>query len=123
YRKAAAESPDDIGRMAALLAGARALVMPSFAEGFGMPVAEALSLGVPVICSDLAALREVGGNTPDYLDPLDGPGWKAMILDHARSGPAHTAQKGRLGQWHKPLWSEHMDIVEKAITGLRQPTA
>lgn len=110
-------------RMAALLASARALLMPSFAEGFGMPVAEALSLGVPAICSDLPALREVGGNTPDYLDPLDGPGWKAMILDHARCGPAHAAQKARLGQWHKPLWSEHMDIVEQAISGLRQPTA
>lgn len=110
-------------RMASLLASARALLMPSFAEGFGMPVAEALSLGVPVICSDLAALREVGGNTPDYLDPLDGPGWKAMILDHARPGPAHAAQRARLGQWHKPLWNEHMDIVEKAIAGLRQPTA
>ena len=109
-------------RMAALLASARALLMPSFAEGFGMPVAEALSLGVPAICSDLAALREVGGNTPDYLDPLDGPGWQAMILDHARSGPAHAAQKARLGQWHKPLWTEHMDIVEKAISGLCRPS-
>ncbi|KAJ8138638.1 hypothetical protein OY671_008149, partial [Metschnikowia pulcherrima] len=110
-------------RMATSSAGARASVMPSFAEGFGMPVAEASSSGVSVICSDLAALREVGGNTPDYLDPSDGPGWKAMILDHARSGPAHTAQKARLGQWHKPSWSEHMDIVEKAITGSRRPTA
>lgn len=109
-------------RMASLLASARALLMPSFAEGFGMPVAEALSLGVPAICSDLAALREVGGNTPDYLDPLDGPGWQAMILDHARSGPAHAAQKARLGQWHKPLWTEHMDIVEKAISGLCRPS-
>lgn len=109
-------------RMASLLASARALLMPSFAEGFGMPVAEALSLGVPAICSDLAALREVGGNTPDYLDPLDGPGWQAMILDHARPGPAHAAQKARLGQWHKPLWTEHMDIVEKAISGLCRPS-
>lgn len=109
-------------RMASLLASARALLMPSFAEGFGMPVAEALSLGVPAICSDLAALREVGGNTPDYLDPLDGHGWQAMILDHARSGPAHAAQKARLGQWHKPLWTEHMDIVEKAISGLCRPS-
>ena len=56
-------------------AGARAVLLPSFAEGFGMPVAEALAAGVPVIASDIAALREVGGDVPEYLDPIDGLGW------------------------------------------------
>ena len=31
--------------------------------------------GTPVLCSDLPALREVGGGVPEYFDPLDGPGW------------------------------------------------
>ncbi|WP_232493676.1 glycosyltransferase family 4 protein [Novosphingobium kaempferiae] len=106
-------------RLSALLRGARALLMPSFAEGYGMPVAEALSVGTPVIASDLAALREVGGAVPDYLDPLDGPGWQAMILDHAARGPAHAAQMARLPGWHNPSWAEHMAIVAKAIEGLR----
>ncbi|MFD2497977.1 glycosyltransferase [Rhizorhabdus histidinilytica] len=39
--------------------------MPSFAEGFGMPVTEALMAGTPAICSDLPALREAGGAVPD----------------------------------------------------------
>ena len=73
-------------RVAALLAGARALLFPSFAEGYGLPVAEALALGVPVLCSDLPALREVGGEVPEYLDPLDGAGWRARVLDYA-AGP------------------------------------
>lgn len=106
-------------RLSALLRGARALLMPSFAEGYGMPVAEALSVGTPVIASDLAALREVGGDVPDYLDPLDGPGWKAMVLDHAAQGAAHAAQIARLPGWHDPTWGEHMAIVTKAIEGLR----
>jgi glycosyltransferase involved in cell wall biosynthesis len=106
-------------RLSALLRGARALLMPSFAEGYGMPVAEALSVGTPAICSDLPALREVGGAIPDYLDPLDGPGWKAAVLGHAARGPLHAAQLARLPGWHDPTWAEHMAIVAGAIEELR----
>jgi len=106
-------------RLSALLRGARGLLMPSFAEGYGMPVAEALSVGVPVICSDLAALREVGGDAPDYLDPLDGPGWKAAVLDFAERGPAYAAQMARLPGWRNPAWTEHIAIAVRAIEGLR----
>lgn len=107
-------------RLSALLRGARALLMPSFAEGYGMPVAEALSVGTPVVCSDLPALREVGGEVPDYLDPLDGLGWKAAILDHVELGPLHMAQIARLPRWHNPTWAEHMAIVTTAIEQLRE---
>jgi glycosyltransferase involved in cell wall biosynthesis len=107
-------------RLASLLRGARALLMPSFAEGYGMPVAEALSVGTPVVCSDLAALREVGGDVPDYLDPLDGPGWKSAILDHAAQGPRHVAQRSRLASWHAPTWEAHIAIVADAITRLQR---
>lgn len=106
-------------RLSALLRGAAALLMPSFAEGYGMPVAEALSVGTPVICSNLAALREVGGEVPDYLDPIDGPGWKSAILDHAARGPLHAAQLSRLPQWHNPTWPEHIAVVAAAIESLR----
>lgn len=107
-------------RLATLLRDARALLMPSFAEGYGMPVAEALSAGVPVICSDIAAHREVGREVPDYCDPLDGPGWQALVLDHARQGPAWQAQMARIPLWHSPTWDEHLQIVVKAISTLAQ---
>lgn len=106
-------------RLGALLRGARALLMPSFAEGFGMPVAEALSVGVPVLCSDIPAHHEVGGAVPDYLDPLDGPSWKVAILDHAQQGAAYQAQRQRLPQWDEPTWDDHMGIVVRAIAQLQ----
>jgi glycosyltransferase involved in cell wall biosynthesis len=66
-----------------LMAGARALLAPSHAEGFGLPVAEALIAGVPVIASDIDAFREVGGAAPDYVRPLDGLGWLQAVRDYA----------------------------------------
>ncbi|MGO4682112.1 glycosyltransferase family 4 protein [Hyphomicrobium sp. 2TAF46] len=61
-----------------ILRGARALLMPSFAEGFGLPVSEALTLGVPVVASKLPCFRGLYG--PTYLSPDDGLGWKREIL-------------------------------------------
>lgn len=63
-----------------LMRGARAILFPSFAEGFGLPLVEALHLGTPVIASDLPVFREVAGDTPMYLDPLDGMGWRDAIM-------------------------------------------
>jgi glycosyltransferase involved in cell wall biosynthesis len=65
--------------LARLIAGATALLSPSFVEGYGMPIAEARALGVPVVCSNISAHREVAGSTGILLDPLDGRGWRNAI--------------------------------------------
>jgi len=98
--------------MNALVAGARAMLMPSFEEGFGMPVVEALAAGVPVICSDIVAHREVGGEAPDYLDPLDGLGWLRMIDAYRQLDSAQrAAQLARIAVWRAPTWRQYFDIV------------
>ena len=102
--------------MVHLLKGACAALLPSFAEGFGLPLIEALALGVPVLCSDIPALRETGGTVPDFLDPLDGSSWRAAILDYAAPGsPRRAAQLARLRGWDTPRWEQHFANVDRFI--------
>ena len=108
-------TPSDAA-VASLLAGSRALLFPSFAEGYGLPLAEALALGVPALCSDLPALREVGGAVPDYLDPLDGAAWRRAVLDYADpASAARAAQLRRLAHWRAPSWDAHFAAVDALL--------
>jgi glycosyltransferase involved in cell wall biosynthesis len=64
----------------AMYAGARALVMPSLDEGFGIPALEAMSAGVPVIASNRGSLPEVVGNGGVLLDADDADAFAANML-------------------------------------------
>ena len=100
-------------RLSTWLHHAQALLFPSFVEGFGMPLVEALSVGLPVIASDLAVFHEIAGEIPEYLDPLDGLGWKQMILNYADSAhPLRRAQLERLSAFKVPTWDAHFVQVE-----------
>jgi glycosyltransferase involved in cell wall biosynthesis len=99
-----------------LVAGAQALLYPSFAEGYGLPVAEALTLGVPVLCSDLPELREIGLDVPEYFDPLDRRAWRDAVLDYAQSASIRRqAQLARLSRWRPPSWEQHFSQVQPLI--------
>ncbi len=58
-------------RKTELLKGAKALVFPSLYEGFGLPALEAMSLGVPVICSNNSALGEISNQAAFLVNPRD----------------------------------------------------
>ena len=95
-----------------LLRGSRAVLFPSFAEGYGLPLAEALALGVPALCADIPALREVGCDVPDYLDPLDGLGWLEAIEAYSdETSPRRLAQLARMPGWVAPSWQEHFVTI------------
>lgn len=99
------------------LSGARALLFPSFVEGFGMPLAEAYAVGVPVIASDLAVYREFAGDTPDYLDPLDAIKWREYILDYAK--PDSILRKNQLERMQSfkcPTWKMHFHKLENYLS-------
>ncbi len=104
--------------LARLLTGARALLMPSFAEGFGMPVIEALHLGTPVIASDLAVFREIAGDIPTYLTPSDGAGWERAALEFCGASPDRLRQLAALRGYHAPDWPGHLARVERWLATL-----
>jgi glycosyltransferase involved in cell wall biosynthesis len=74
-----------------LIDNARAVLMPSFAEGYGLPVAEALAAGTPVLASNLPSFRAMGGPAITWLDPLDGLGWLGEIRRLSET-PAHRVE-------------------------------
>lgn len=87
--------------LASLYRHARALVFPSWYEGFGLPVLEAMQFECPVICSDSTSLREVGGSAARYFNPaLPGAIAEAMLalenegdIDAMRSAGRIQARK------------------------------
>lgn len=102
-----------------ILIKSRALLMPSFIEGYGLPVAEAMGLGVPVICSDISAHREIGGNIPVFIDPLDGPGWEKAVMSYsAEWSPCRDNQIRKLSEWNPPKWADHMNDVLEFIESM-----
>jgi glycosyltransferase involved in cell wall biosynthesis len=102
-----------------LLTHARAVLLPSFVEGFGLPLAEALASGLPALCSDIPAFREVGRDVPEYLDPLDLPGWADAVLDYTRPDSVRRAtQMRRLSHWRAPRWADHFTVVEQLLGDL-----
>ncbi len=101
------------------LAHAQALLFPSFIEGFGMPLVEALMLGVPVIASDLPVFHEIAGEIPHYLDPLDGPGWIRTLLEFNKPDSVErNTQIGRMASYAPPTWKQHFSIVEGLLRAI-----
>jgi glycosyltransferase involved in cell wall biosynthesis len=102
--------------LATYLHHAQALLFPSLAEGYGMPLVEALAAKVPVIASDLAVFREIAADAPDYLDPLNGASWADRI--EAFSGalsPARAAALTRLERFTAPSWATHFNRFEALL--------
>lgn len=105
--------------LCAYLEHARALLFPSFVEGYGMPLIEALDQGTPVIASDLPVFRELVGDIPDYLSPIDGLGWLAAISDYAQPDSAQrAAQIERMRGYRAPDWGAHFGIVDNWLATL-----
>ncbi|MGV6859787.1 MAG: glycosyltransferase family 4 protein [bacterium] len=82
-----------------------ALIYPSFVEGWGMPVAEALTLETPVICSNIDVFQEVGQGQPTYIDPLNGIELLECLKGFSPRKPDYSP----------PTWEAHFEAVDRLL--------
>lgn len=98
-------------QIATLMSHARAVLFPSLVEGFGLPAAEAATLGTPVICNDLPVYHEVLGDIPIYASVKDAYLWEQQIK---RLGKADR-QEARADRPHTLTWDVHFKQVLSMI--------
>ena len=97
--------------------------MPSDREGFGLPVVEAMACGTPVVASDIAALREVGGDAASYASVGDLDGWRQTVthlLDEKDARPVEWARRRDAALARASLfsWSAYARRMEALYTRL-----
>jgi glycosyltransferase involved in cell wall biosynthesis len=88
------------------------LLTPSFAEGFGIPVIEALQSGTPVIASNLDVFREFAGDIPLYLRPDDAEAWMDAILSYSEGSEDRQRQVELIPNYAAPNWEDHFRHVD-----------
>ncbi len=104
------------GQLEALYALAEGLLFPSWAEGFGWPVAEAQACGCPVFASNLAPMTEVGGRGAVYFDPAD-PDAAAVTVASAWDRRPTLRAVGLAGsaRWRPDLMFEAYEALYRQI--------
>ena len=106
--------------LAALYRAAAVVVQPSEAEGFGLPLAEALACGAAVVASDLPVLREVGGPAAVYCPVADIDGWAAAVSESIARPESAPPRATRLAQARRYSWTTHADVLLSAYRRLLQ---
>ena len=95
-----------------LYQNAGAFYLPSQMEGYGLPVAEAMAAGCPVVCSNVCSLPEVGGDAPLYTAPDDTAGAAANLLtainDNAKRAEMISRGRRRASEL---TWEKHLDSL------------
>lgn len=105
--------------LAKVLGSARALLFPSHAEGFGIPLVEALAAGLPVIASNLPVFGEVAGDIPELLPPDEIEAWVEMLTDYTTpDSPRRARQLARIAGYTAPTWDEHFARVDGLLETL-----
>ena len=97
---------------------AELVLLPSEAEGFGLPIIEALACGSIIVASDIAVIREVGENAVVYCPTADVETW-AETVDKLLRLPALAPEKEiRLSRANCFSWSRHAQIIAEAYKRL-----
>jgi glycosyltransferase involved in cell wall biosynthesis len=92
-------------QLAWLYRNAEAVLVPSLAEGFSLPLIEALSCDTAVVASDIEVHREVGGDYATFLSPVNTQAWADWFMSHSTAPPLHPSV--RLGVTRHATLCEH----------------
>jgi glycosyltransferase involved in cell wall biosynthesis len=112
-------------QLASLYAHAYLLAMPSLYEGFGLPLLEAMSFGVPVLTSNISSLPEVAGDAAILVNPLDVGSIVAGLTQALTNNTMHAAlsanakERAKLFSWDKAA-TEVREIFREAVEDRRQ---
>lgn len=102
-----------------LLDGSVALLAPSLAEGFGLPVAEALSSGIPVVASDIAPFREQAESAAIFLSPTAERLWLEAITALSKvDGDERKAALARTARYRPVAETEYLETIRGFVGGL-----
>ena len=104
-----------------LYRAAAAVVMPSRAEGFGLPVLEAMACGVPIVCSDIPVLREIAEGVAIFCDPADATSFANGMLEALGRQPGDQWSQRGVAQARRFSWEraaqETIAIYGRVLAG------
>lgn len=106
--------------LARLYRGAKCLLVTSEAEGFGLPVIEALSCGCPVVASDIPSLREAGGEDAQYCPILETGVWVKTIAENLDCGLFEIRNDRRANISERYSWQLHAKTISEVYSSFTQ---
>lgn len=90
------------------------VVFPSYTEGYGLPTIEALIKGIPIACSDIPVMREVGGRFCDYFDPDDAGQLIDIIRGYVDDHEHYRAKRREIASdYHPPRWNDTASVMKQ----------
>jgi len=104
-----------------ILANANGLLMPSSAEGYGLPVVEALAIGVPVVASDIPVFREITKGKAQLIALADQDAWTAAILDLAHNEETLATWRLKARSFIPMTWEQYFSDVTLAMRRMLDP--
>ncbi len=107
--------------------GATLMLLPSLYEGFGLPVAEAMASGTPVVASNTPAVAEVAGDAAELVDPRDIPAFasslRRLVADPERRAELARRGRARAERWRWETAARQTLAVYREALDSREPAA